>query len=151
MKIIAVNKRARFDYHILETFEAGLVLTGDEVKSLRAGLGNLSDAYATVHDGRIQLLNCYIGPYSHAFDKKDSDGGRRSRMLLLHKREISKLVGAVSRKGLTLIPTKLYFTNRGYVKIEIGLARHKNTVDQRKTIKERDIARETRRELKHNS
>jgi SsrA-binding protein len=147
MKIIAVNKRARFDYHILETFEAGLVLTGDEVKSLRAGLGNLSDAYATVHDGRIQLLNCYIGPYSNAFDKSDTT--RRSRGLLLHKREISKLVGAVSRKGLTLIPTKIYFTGRGYVKVEIGLARHKNTVDKRKTLKERDLARETNRELKN--
>lgn len=149
MKIIAVNKRARFDYHILETFEAGLVLTGDEVKSLRAGMGNLSDAYATVHDGRIQLLNCYIGPYANAFDKTDTT--RRSRTLLLQKREISKLVGAVSRKGLTLIPTKLYFSSRGrgYVKVEIGLARHKNTVDKRKTIKERDIARETRRELKN--
>lgn len=147
MKIIALNKRARFDYHILETFEAGLVLTGDEVKSLRNGHASLSDAYATVHDGRIQLLNCYIGPYSHAFDKADTS--RRSRVLLLNKKEISKLIGAVSRKGLTLIPTRLYFSGRGYVKVEIGLARHKNTVDKRKDIKERDIARETRRELKN--
>lgn len=148
MKLIADNKRARFDYHILETFEAGLVLTGDEVKSLRAGNGNLSDSYATAHNGTVQLLNCYIGPYSHAFIKQDNTLARRSRALLLHRREINKLIGAISRKGLTVIPLKLYFNNRGYIKIELGLAQHKNTVDKRHTIKERDIARETNRALR---
>ena len=125
MKIIALNKRARFDYHILETLEAGLVSTGDEVKSLRAGLGNLSDAYATVHDGKMHLLNCYIGPYSHAYIKTTSDTSRRSRQLLLHKKEIAKLIGAISLKGLTVIPLRLYFGKRGYVKVELGLAKHK--------------------------
>lgn len=148
MKLIADNKRARFDYHILEVFEAGLVLTGDEVKSLRAGNGNLSDSYATTHGGSMQLLNCYIGPYSHAFIKHDNALARRSRSLLLHRREINKLIGAISRKGLTVIPLKLYFNNRGYIKIELGLAQHKNTVDKRQSIKERDIARETNRALR---
>ena len=147
MKIIALNKRARFDYHIQETIEAGLVLTGDEVKSLRAGHCSLSDTYATAHNGRLNLINCYIGPYSHAFSKGD-DTSRRSRPLLLHKKEVDKLIGAISRKGFTLIPTRIYFSGRGYVKVEIGLARHKHTVDKRKDIKERDIARQTRRELK---
>ncbi len=146
MKLIADNKRARFDYHILETFEAGIVLTGDEVKSLRAGNGSLSDSYATAHDNTLQLLNCYIGPYSHAFIKNDT--ARRSRKLLLHRREINKLIGSISRKGLTVIPLKIYFTNKGYVKVELGLAQHKNAVDKRQTIKERDIARETRRAIK---
>lgn len=148
MKIIALNKRARFDYHILETIEAGLVLTGDEVKSLRAGQGNLSDAYATVHDGKMQLLNCYIGPYSHAYLKTTTDTSRRSRQLLLHKKEVNKLIGAISRKGLTIVPLRLYFGKRGYVKVELGLAKHKKLADKRESIKERDLARETRRELK---
>lgn len=145
-KLIADNKRARFDYHILETFEAGIVLTGDEVKSLRAGNSNLSDSYATAHDGKMQLLNCYIGPYSHAYTKDDT--ARRSRALLLHRKEINKLIGAISRKGLTVVPLKIYFSNRGYVKVELGLAQHKNSVDKRQTIKERDIARETHRALR---
>jgi SsrA-binding protein len=147
MKLITDNRRARFDYHILESIEAGIVLTGDEVKSLRAGNANLSDAYATAHNNNIQLLNCYIGPYSHAFIKDDS--ARRSRRLLLHKAEINKITGAISRKGLTVIPLKLYFSGRGYVKVELGLAQHKKNVDKRETIKERDIARETRRALKN--
>ena len=148
MKIITINIRARFDYHILETIEAGLVLTGDEVKSIRAGLTNLNDAYATMHDGRLQLLNCYIGPYSHAYIKT-TDTSRRSRQLLLHKREIDKMSGAISRKGLTVVPLRLYFGPRGFVKVELGLAKHKQASDKRQSIKERDIARETRRELKN--
>lgn len=147
MKIISVNKRARFDYHILETFEAGIVLTGDEVKSLRAGHVNITDSFATMHDGRLQLLNCYIGPYSHAYAKEDTS--RRSRILLLHKREINTLLGAISRKGLTVVPLQMYFGARSYVKIELGMAKHKKAIDKRQTIKERDVARETQRELKN--
>lgn len=147
MKVITQNKKARFEYHIIETVEAGIVLTGDEVKSLRAGHVNVTDSYATAHSGQLQLLNCYIGPYANAYDKNDTS--RRSRKLLLHKREIDKMIGAISRKGLTLIPLRLYFSGRGFVKVEIGLAQHKKLVDKRKDIKERDIARETRRELKH--
>lgn len=147
MKIISLNKRARFDYLILETLEAGIVLKGHEVKALRAGLANLTDSYATIHDGNVRLINCYIGTYSHAYSK-DQEDTRRSRPLLLHKREIRKLIGAISRKGLTLVPTKLYF-KKGFAKVEIGLAKHKKLVDKRKTMKERDIARETMRDMKH--
>lgn len=147
MKVITQNRKARFEYHILETIEAGIVLTGDEVKSLRAGHVNLVDSYATAHNGKIQLLNCYIGPYANAYDK--SDHSRRSRALLLHKKETSKLIGAISRKGLTLIPLRLYFSQKGFVKVEIGLAQHKKVVDKRKDIKERDIARQTRHEIKY--
>jgi len=146
MKLIAENRRARFDYQILETLEAGIVLTGDEVKSLRATSGNLSDAYATAHGSDIFLINCYIGPYSHAYIK--SEDARRTRKLLLHRKEIDKLSGAISRKGLTIIPLKLYFSLRGRVKVELGIAQHKKTVDKRETIKERDMAREARRALK---
>jgi SsrA-binding protein len=146
MKVITVNKKAHFDYHILETIEAGIVLTGDEVKSLRAGNVNLSDSYATSAGGKISLLNCYIGPYSHSYDKNDES--RRTRALLLHKREIEKLIGAISRKGLTIIPLKLYFSARGFIKVALGLAQHKKTVDKRQDIKARDVARETRREIR---
>lgn len=147
MKIITVHKRARFDYHILETLEAGVVLTGDEVKSLRTGNSNLNDAYATIHDGNLQIINWYIGPYSHAYAKDDFT--RRSRKLLLHRKEINTLAGAISRKGSTIIPLKVYFSSRGFIKIELGVAQHKNAPDKREAIKERDIARETQRELKN--
>jgi len=148
MKTISLNKRARFDYIILETFEAGIVLKGDEVKALRAGLANLTDSFATIHAGKPQLLNCYIGNYKYSYSKKEDDP-RRSRPLLLHKKEIRKLVGNISRKGLTLIPIKLYFNNRGFAKVEIGLAKHKKLVDKRKTIQEREANRDTMRTLKH--
>jgi len=146
MKVITLNRRARFNYHVLDTIEAGVVLTGDEVKSLRAGHISLVDSYAIAYQGRLQLVNCYIGPYSHAFDKHDRT--RRSRTLLLHKKEIDKLIGDISRKGVTLIPLKLYFNNRGYIKIELGISKHKKTIDKRQSIKERDLARETAREIK---
>ena len=146
MKIIVYNKRARHDYEILDTFEAGIVLNGDEIKSLRQGNVSLVDAYATIHGGEIQLLNCYISPYSHAYSKIDTS--RRSRKLLLHKREINKLVGDISRKGLTVVPLKLYFNKRGFVKVELGLARHKKARDKRKELRERDIKREAEREIK---
>ena len=146
MKIITVNKRARHDYEILDTIEAGIVLNGDEIKSIRQGNISLVDSYATIHDGEIQLLNCHIAPYSHAYSKADTS--RRSRKLLLHRREISKLVGTIAKKGLTLIPLKMYFGNRGYVKVEIGLAKHKKTRDKRKELRERDIKRETERAMK---
>ena len=146
MKLITAHKRARFDYQILETIEAGVVLSGDEVKSLRAGNSSINDAYATTHNNALQILNWYIGPYSHAYVKDDFT--RRSRRLLLHRKEINKIIGAISRKGLTIIPLKVYFSERGYVKIELGVAQHKNTTDKRLAIKERDISRETRRELK---
>jgi len=146
MKIITTNKRAYHDYEILETMQAGIVLIGDEVKSIRAKNVSLNDAFATIHDGQLTLLNCHIAAYSHAFSKNDST--RKSRILLMNKREINKLVGAISRKGLTLIPLKLYLNDRGYVKLELGLAKHKKKIDKKQELKERDIKRETQRETK---
>ena len=105
MKIIATNKKAFHDYEILSKLEAGIVLNGDEVKSVRAGNISLKDAFATIHEGEVLLTNCHIASYSHAFSKKDKT--RRSRKLLLHKREISKLIGDISKKGLTVIPLKI--------------------------------------------
>lgn len=148
MKIIAQNKKAFHDYEILSNIEAGIVLTGDEVKSIRAGQVNLVGSFATVKDNQISLLNCYIAPYSHAYTKiNGEEEGRRSRVLLLHRREINKLIGDISRKGITLVPLKMYFKN-GKVKLEIGLAKHKKAHSRKEEIKERDIARQTRRELR---
>jgi SsrA-binding protein len=148
MKIISTNRKAFFDYTIDQTIEAGLVLTGDEVKALRAGLVNLTGSFATVTQGELSLLNCYIGPYSHAYTQKDDQATRRSRRLLVHRRELDKLAGAISRKGITLVPLKLYFNERGRIKVEIGLARHKKAHVRKEELRERDIGRETRRELK---
>ncbi len=146
MKIITKNKRAFHDYEIKETIEAGVVLTGDEVKSLRQKNVSLVDSYATFHRGEINLLNCYIAPYSHAFLKQDS---RRNRKLLLHKKQIAKLVGEISRKGMTIIPLKIYFSNRGLVKIELGIGKHKKAASKKRELKERDILRSAKREVKY--
>jgi len=146
MKIITKNKRAFHDYEIKYTVEAGIVLTGDEIKSIRQGNVSLVDAFATVHDGEITMINCYIAPYSHAYKKEDTS--RRSRKLLLHRKEIDKLIGEISRKGLTLIPLKLYFSKKGYVKVELGVAKSKKKVDKKRELREKDIKRQTERELK---
>lgn len=146
MKIIATNKRAFHDYEILETMEAGIVLQGDEVKSVRAKQVSLTDAFATVHQGAITLLNCHIAPYSHAYTKADTS--RQTRKLLLHKKEINQLIGAISRRGLTIIPLKMYLNDRGFVKLELGIAKHKKAVDKKQELRERDIKRETAREVK---
>ena len=147
MKIISTNKKAYHDYDILETLEAGIVLSGDEVKSIRAGHVTLKEAYATIHDSEIMLINCNITPYSHAYGKKPG-AERRTRKLLLHKKEITKLIGAVSKKGLTLIPLKIYVNNRGLIKLEIGIAKHKKAAGKKRELKERDIKREMEREVK---
>lgn len=146
MKIIAKNKRAFHDYEISYTIEAGVVLTGDEVKSLRQGNVSLVDSFATAHKGEIMMINCYIGPYAHAYKKEDS--AKRSRKLLLHKKEVAKLIGEVSRKGMTLIPLKLYFSKRGFVKVEIGVAKSKKKVDKKRELREKDIKRQAEREIK---
>jgi SsrA-binding protein len=147
MKIITQNKKAFFDYEVLDRLEAGLVLTGGEVKSLRAGTVNLVGSFVTLHDNELVMINCYIGPYSHAYDKK-ADDDRRSRKLLVHRRELSRLAGEISRKGITIIPLKLYFNDKNRVKVEIGLCKHKKAHQRKEEIRERDIKRETRRELK---
>lgn len=146
MSVIASNKKAYFDYEIQDTIEVGIVLSGDEVKSIRAKQISLSDSYAIVQKGEMVLLNCYIAPYSHSYEK--SDYSRRNRVLLLHRREINKLVGDISRKGLTLIPLKVYINERGMVKISLGIAKHKKSFDKKQVLKERDIKRETQRSVK---
>lgn len=143
-KLIATNRKARFLYEILETFQAGIVLMGPEVKSLRAGHCNLTDSYAVAEGSELYLLNCHISPYDPAsfFNHEPL----RKRKLLLHRREINKLIGKIAEKGLTVIPLQVYF-QRGKVKVDIGLARGKRMHDKRETIKRRDLDREAAREM----
>lgn len=148
MKVVAQNKKALFDYVVLDTIEAGIALTGDEVKSVRAGSVSLAGAFAVPHGSSLEMINAYITPYSHAYQKRSEEFARRSRKLLLHKREIHKLIGDISRGGLTLIPLKLYLNGRGRVKVELALCRHKKAHQRKEELRERDIKRETRRELK---
>lgn len=147
MKIIAQNKKAYFDYTVLDTVEAGIVLTGDEVKSLRAGKANLVGGFVHSREGELYMVNVHISAYSHAYNKNEEEHATRNRKLLLHKKEITRLIGEVSRKGVTLIPLKLYF-KKGRVKVEIGLCKHKKPHQKKELLRERDIKRETRRELK---
>ncbi len=144
--IIATNKKAFHDYTIEETYEAGIALRGDEVKSVRAKQVVIGDAFATVHNGELVLINCHITAYSHAYSKEDKS--RQTRKLLLNRKEIVRIIGAISRKGLTVIPLKMYINDRGYVKVELGLAKHKKAIDKKATLRERDIKRETLREAK---
>ena len=139
---IARNKRARFDYHILETFEAGVVLKGTEVKSLRTGKANISDAYGVVRDGEIFLLNAHIAPYDRGGYVNHE--ATASRKLLLHRREIRRLIGSVERQGLTLIPLELYF-RKGRAKVALALAKGKKLHDKRDTERQRDAEREMAR------
>jgi SsrA-binding protein len=144
IKVIAVNRRARHDYAIEDTFEAGLVLTGGEIKSVRAGRVALSDSYARPEREELWLEGVHIAPYEPAsYDNLDP---KRRRKLLLHRREISRLMGRTQEKGFTLIPLRLYL-RRGYAKVELGLARGKRQYDKRRAIAERDIERDKEREL----
>ena len=139
---IARNKRARFDYHILETWEAGIVLTGTEVKSLRDGRANISDAYGIIKDGEAFLLNLHISPYeSRGYANHEPN---RTRKLLLHRKEIRRLIGAVEREGLTLIPLELYFKN-GVAKVALALGKGKKLHDKREAERSRDADREIAR------
>ena len=147
MKLIAKNKKALFEYEVQDTIEAGIILTGDEVKAVKAGNVSLAGTFANVHQGELFLLNSHISTYSHAYTK-DEEKEKRSRKLLLHKKELDKLIGEVSRKGTTLIPLKIYINNRGFIKLEIGLCKHKKAVGKKQALKERDIRRETAKELK---
>ena len=139
---IARNKRARFDYHILETFEAGVVLRGTEVKSLRDGRANISDAYGIVRNGEVFLLNAHIDPYARGGYVNHE--ATATRKLLLNRREIRRLIGAVEREGLTLIPLELYF-KKGRAKVALALAKGKKLHDKRDTQRQRDAEREMRR------
>ncbi len=147
MMVIASNKKVYYDYEIIETLEAGLVLSGDEVKSIRKRQVTINDAFATIHNGELSLINCNITPYSHAYTKSEAQA-KRSRKLLLHKKELNRLIGDISRKGITIVPLKMYFNDRGFVKVELGIAKHKKKFDKKQDIKERDLCREASREIK---
>jgi len=147
MKLIAQNKKAFFDYEILEKLEAGIVLTGDEVKSLRAGHASLVGAFGTVKDGELFLINCNISLYSKAYQKKE-ELATRSRKLLLNRRELNKLIGDISKKGITIVPLSIYFNDKNFVKVELGICKHKKAAGKKQALKERDIDRQARRELK---
>jgi SsrA-binding protein len=139
-KLIAENRRARFDYFLDETFEAGLALTGTEVKALRQGKANIAESYAAAEAGELVLINANIPEYGPA--NRFNHAPRRPRKLLLHRKEIDRLVGAIQREGRTLVPVRLYFNDRGRVKLELALARGKKMHDKRATDAERDWKRE---------
>ena len=140
---VALNRRARFDYFIQDTMEAGLMLTGSEVKSLRDGKASIVESYAAEDDGAIWLINSHIPEYPGA--KHFGHTPRRQRKLLLHKREIDRLSGQIKREGITLIPLEIYFNEKGRAKLALGLAKGKKQVDKRQTIKERDWNRDKAR------
>jgi SsrA-binding protein len=139
-KLVAENRKARFNYDIEEKLEAGIQLTGSEVKSLRAGRANIAESYASEEGGELYLINAHIAEYAQA--ARDGHAPTRPRKLLLHKREIEKLLAAIQRQGMTLVPLKLYFNARGIAKIELGLARGKKMHDKRDTEKKRDWQRQ---------
>lgn len=145
-KLIAENRRARFDYFLEDSVEAGLALTGTEVKSLRTGRANIAESYAAVEGDQIMLVNADIPPYGHA--NRFNHEPRRPRKLLLHRRQIDKLIGAVQREGRTLIPVRLYFNERGLAKLELALAKGKKVHDKRETAAERDWQRDKARLLR---
>ncbi len=140
---MAQNRRARHDYQIEETFEAGIALVGTEVKSLRQGHASINEAYAGNKDGELVLFNTHIPEYGAA--KHFSHEPRRPRKLLMHRREIGKLIGAVRRGGMTLVPLSIYFNKRGVAKVALALGRGKRSVDKRETVKERDWKRQKAR------
>jgi SsrA-binding protein len=145
IKIVCQNKKARHDYHIIEVIEAGMVLVGTEVKSLREGRANLKDSYARIRNGELYLVQAHISPYSHAhYDNHDPE---RVRKLLVHKRELKRLTGKTQEKGLTLVPLKIYF-KEGKAKVELALASGKRSYDKRETLKRKDQKREMERAIK---
>jgi SsrA-binding protein len=146
LKIVADNRKARFNYEIGETFEAGVALTGSEVKSLRSGKATIAESYADSRDGELWLINSNITEYRQA--GRDNHAPKRPRKLLLHKRQINKLIGAVERQGFTVVPLKLYFNEKGRAKVEIALARGKKLHDKRDTLKKRSWDRERGRLLR---
>jgi len=145
-KVVATNRKAYHDYHIEEKLEAGIVLKGTEVKSLREGRVNLKDSYASVDHNEMILHHCHISPYSHGNIMNPDPV--RPRKLLLHRKEINRLLGQIQQKGLTLIPLRIYFSPRGHAKVEVGLAKGKKQYDRREAIKEREAGREVERAMK---
>jgi len=145
-KIVSVNRKARHEYHLLDTFETGVVLTGTEVKSLRAGQVSMQDSYAAVENAELFLYNLHISPYEKG--NRFNPEPKRVRKLLAHKSEIMRLLGYTREKGLTIIPLRIYFNERGRVKVELAVARGKKTYDKREDIAKRDAKREMERTLK---
>ena len=145
-KVVAENRRARFDFAIEQVFEAGIALQGTEVKALRFGEGTIAESYAEVKGGEVWLINANIPEYSHG--NRLNHEPRRPRKLLLHEREIEKFVGAVERKGMTLVPLMVYFNSTGRAKVELALAKGKKAHDKRESIKERDWKRDKQRLMK---
>ena len=146
MKIIASNKKAYFNYEIVESLEAGIALLGSEVKSLREGRVSLKDSFAEIKNGEVFLLHMHISPYEQA--NIFNHDPLRDKKLLLHRQQIKRLIGKIREKGYTLIPTKVMLNDKGKVKVEISLAKGKRTYEKRRAIKERDVEREVRAELK---
>lgn len=142
---VALNRKARHEYTITDTFEAGLVLTGTEIKSVRAGKANLSDAYARVEKGEAWLFGAHIAPFEQG--NRYNHEPRRDRKLLLHRTEIDQLMGRAAAKGLTIVPLRLYINDRGRAKIELGLAKGKQLYDRRRDLAERQSRRDVEREL----
>ncbi|WP_417253444.1 MULTISPECIES: SsrA-binding protein SmpB [Celeribacter] len=145
-KVIAENRRARYDYAIEDDIECGIVLTGSEVKSLRTGQSNIAESYASVDNGELWLTNSYIAPYEQAMFPHEE---RRKRKLLVSRRQLAKLWQATGREGMTLVPLVMYFNHKGRVKIKIGIAKGKKTVDKRQTEAKRDWGRQKQRLLRH--
>jgi SsrA-binding protein len=144
---VASNRQAAYRYNLIERFEAGLVLTGTEVKSLRDGKAQLKDSYATVRDGEVWLIGLYIPPYGPA--SRENHEPERPRKLLLHRSEIERLIAGTQERGLTLVPTRLYFSGpRARAKVEIAIARGKDLYDKRESIRKREMARDVQRELR---
>jgi SsrA-binding protein len=144
IKVVATNRKARHDYIIEDTYEAGIALLGSEIKSIRAGQVNLRDSYAAIRDGEVWLLNAHISPYKQASYQNHEP--RRERKLLLHRREINRLTGKLQEKGLTLVPLRIYLKN-GRAKVELGLARGKRSFDKRQTLREKADQRQIERAL----
>jgi len=144
-KVVARNKVARARYEIENVIETGIELRGTEVKSIRSGGANLRDSYADVRNGEVFLENCHIAPYS--FSNRFNHDPLRTRKLLLHRREINKLIGKVAEKGYTLVPLEIYFTPRGKAKVSLGVGKGKKLFDRRETIRRRDINRDMQREI----
>ena len=142
-RVAADNRRAKFDYHIEDTYEAGLALQGTEVKALRAGEASIKESYAEVRDGQVWLINANIPEYSHG--NRLNHEPRRPRKLLLHSREIERMFGAVERKGMTLVPLSVYFNRTGRAKVELALAKGKQAHDKREAVKDRDWKRDKAR------
>jgi len=146
MKTVCTNRKARRDYEILETMEAGIVLRGTEVKSLRAGAAHLKDSYAAVDQGELFLYNAHISPYEQG--NRFNHEPERTRKLLMHEREIKRLLGKIREKGLTLVPLRVYFNDKGRAKVELGLAKGRRSYDKRREIADRDARREMQRALR---